>query len=54
MRSELSFVGCSVLVARQDLISDRINSAVNIDVKVYGVRLIHEVCHFLVVGSEPF
>src|SRR5207244_3041332 len=46
-------IGCSVLIARQNLVSDGIGSTA-VGVEVRGVWLVHEVSHVLVVGSEPF
>jgi hypothetical protein len=53
VRSRPGLVDCSILIARQNLVSDGIGSTA-VGIEVRGIWLIHEVCHILIVGPEPF
>ena len=53
VRSRPSLIGCSVLIARQNLVSDGIGSAA-VGEEVGGVWLVYKVCHVLIIGSKPF
>jgi hypothetical protein len=53
VHSRPDLINCSVLIARQNLVSDRIGSAA-VGIEVRGVWLIYEVCHILIVDPEPF
>jgi hypothetical protein len=44
---------CRLFLILQDLFSNRVGSAA-IGVDVCDVRLIHKVCHVLIVDPEPF
>jgi len=53
VRFRPGLVSCFVLIARQNLVSDRISFAA-VGVKVRGVWLVYKICYILVVSFKPF
>jgi hypothetical protein len=53
MRSRSNLIGCSILITRQNLVSDGIGSIV-VGIEVRDVWLIYEVCHIFIISPEPF
>jgi hypothetical protein len=53
MRSRSNLINYSILIIRQNLVSDGIGS-VTVDIEVRGVWLIYEVCYILIIGPKLF
>jgi hypothetical protein len=53
VRSRPGLINYSVLITRQNLVSDGIDSAA-VGIEVRGVWLIYKICYILIIGPEPF
>jgi hypothetical protein len=53
VRSRPSLIGCSILITRQNLVSDGIDSTA-VGIEVRSIWLIHEIYYILIVDPKLF